>query len=169
MIRAPVGPPYPPCRRCRESRAAVAYIGKLTASRYVKVAPRGGRRFRVISPVADHATSGGGAFAKHPRLTARMSISRGYRSAPKSASVRPVRSAKPRSRGSAVLRQYLLYELDEQSRVFKPAKSIDADNDGMAAEVAAGLLAERAIEIWQESRIVTCLKPVKSKRVSVAS
>ena len=67
------------------------------------------------------------------------------------------------------MRQYRLYELDEHSRVFKPALSIDADNDGMATEMATVLLDARAIEIWEGRRIVICLKPVKPRRVSVAN
>jgi hypothetical protein len=67
------------------------------------------------------------------------------------------------------MRQYRLYELDEQNRVFKPARWIDADNDGVATEVAAGLLDGRAIEIWEGTRIVICLKPGKPERVSVAN
>jgi hydroxylamine reductase (hybrid-cluster protein) len=67
------------------------------------------------------------------------------------------------------LRQYRLYELDYRSRVFKPAIWIDADNDSMATEVATALLDERAIEIWEGRRIVSCLKPDKRKRVSVAN
>jgi hypothetical protein len=66
------------------------------------------------------------------------------------------------------LRQYRLYELDERSRVFKPAISIDADNDGVATEMASVLLDARAIEIWEGRRIVVCLKPVKPKGVSAA-
>ena len=67
------------------------------------------------------------------------------------------------------MRQYQLYELDEHSRVFKPALSIDADNDGMATEMATVLLDARAIEIWEGRRIVICLKPAKPQRVSVAN
>ena len=67
------------------------------------------------------------------------------------------------------MRQYQLYELDEHSRVFKPALSIDADNDGMATEMATVLLDARAIEIWEGRRIVICLKPAKTQRVSVAN
>ena len=67
------------------------------------------------------------------------------------------------------MRQYRLYKLDERSRVFKPAISIDADNDGMATEMATGLLDGHAIEIWEGRRIVVCLKPVKPQRVSVAN
>ena len=67
------------------------------------------------------------------------------------------------------MRQYRLYELDERSRVFRPTTSIDADNDGMATEMAAVLLDARAIEIWQGRRIVVCLKPDKPRRVSVAN
>ena len=67
------------------------------------------------------------------------------------------------------MRQYQLYELDEHSRVFKPALSIDADNDGMATEMATVLLDARAIEIWEGRRIVVCLKPVKPKYVRGAN
>jgi hypothetical protein len=71
--------------------------------------------------------------------------------------------------GGTALRQYRLYELDERSRVFRPTTSIDADNDGMATELATGLLDARAIEIWEGRRIVVCLRPVKPNRVSVAN
>jgi hypothetical protein len=67
------------------------------------------------------------------------------------------------------LRQYRLYELDERSRVFKPAISIDADNDGVATEMASVLLDARTIEIWEGRRIVICLKPAKPQCVSVAN
>jgi hypothetical protein len=90
-----------------------------------------------------------------------MSSFRPYRNATKSRKV--VR------KGGTALRQYWLYELDERSRVFRASTSIDADDDGMAAEMAAGLLNQRAIEIWEGRRIVSRLKPIKPKPASVAN
>jgi hypothetical protein len=65
----------------------------------------------------------------------------------------------------ALLVKYRLYVLNERNRIFGPAQLVNAVNDERAIE-AAQLLDERAIELWEDDRLVFRVTPNKSCPIS---
>jgi hypothetical protein len=65
----------------------------------------------------------------------------------------------------APLVDYRLYALNERNRIFAPARQISAVDDERAIEMTAGFPDGRAIELWQQDRLVFRLTPNKSNPI----
>jgi hypothetical protein len=66
----------------------------------------------------------------------------------------------------APLVDYRLYALNARNQIFGPALQIKAADDERAIEITAGFPDGRAVELWQQDRLVFRLTPNKANPIS---
>jgi hypothetical protein len=54
---------------------------------------------------------------------------------------------------------YRLYAVNAEGRIDQPPQVIEASDDDKAVEKARALLNGRDVELWQDERLVMCLRP----------